>query len=465
MTKAPTVRVTEETRDRPAPERLIHFAVEGLFDEFTYRIPLGNEDRITAIIAPNGSGKTLCLRLINAFFEKKWSYFTEVLFARVEFQFRSGCTVSVEKFESGSLEEKTPSLGIRFVIKEKDGTEKEWIPGVIQSRNARVHAPIESYLPFLTRTGANTWTHDATGEEFTLQKIFEEYGEELPEALRRNFFSEAPPFLLNFVNAIDCHLIETQRLLILREDDEAAIYRHGGRRPASTLAISKKAQTLRTIISQSLTAYAALSQSLDRSFPRRVIGQHQILAPENLKKQLLELDEQRQNLMAAGILDTEADDPVSLPEGPMAEAISRVLSVYANDTRSKLSSLSTLLARIQLFKQLISQRFVSKIVSVNKQGFEVTYHQNKVPLEKLSSGEQHQLVLFFELLFELKENALILIDEPELSLHVAWQKKFISDLKKIIALNRFDVILATHSPQLIGRWNNLVVELGEADGP
>lgn len=54
-----------------------------------------------------------------------------------------------------------------------------------------------------------------------------------------------------------------------------------------------------------------------------------------------------------------------------------------------------------------------------------------------------------------------MIDEPELSLHVAWQKNFIGDLMKIIDLNKFDVILATHSPQLIGRWNNLVVELGD----
>lgn len=462
MGRSPAVRPAEDGRERK-PERLIHFAVEGLFDEFTYNIPLGNEDRITAIIAPNGSGKTLCLRLINAFFGKKWSYFTEVLFARVEFTFRSGSTVSIEKFEGSLGEDKPAALGLRFVVKRGDGDQREWIPGgAVPVRNTR-SAPIESYLPFLTRTGPNTWTHDNTGEDFTLQKILEEYAEELPESLRRNFFSEAPSFLLDLVDAIDCHLIETQRLLILREDDEA-MYRHGSRRPASTLAISRKAQTLRSIIAQSLTAYAALSQSLDRSFPRRVIAQHQVLPPENLKKQLQELDEQRKNLMAAGILDTEADDPVSLPQGPMAEAISRVLSVYADDTRSKLSSLSTLLARIQLFKELISQRFVSKIVSINKQGFEVTYRNNKVPLEKLSSGEQHQLVLFFELLFELKENALILIDEPELSLHVAWQKKFISDLKKIIALNRFDVILATHSPQLIGRWNDLVVELGEVDG-
>jgi predicted ATP-dependent endonuclease of OLD family len=70
-------------------------------------------------------------------------------------------------------------------------------------------------------------------------------------------------------------------------------------------------------------------------------------------------------------------------------------------------------------------------------------------------------VLFFELLFETEKNSLILIDEPEISLHVSWQKKFITDLMDIIDLNQFDVVLATHSPQLIGRWGDLVVELGD----
>jgi predicted ATPase len=164
--------------------------------------------------------------------------------------------------------------------------------------------------------------------------------------------------------------------------------------------------------------------------------------------------------MDAGILDTEADDPV--PEGPLEPAMTRVLSVYAEDTRQKLESLSDLLAKIKLFKALIDQRFITKDVRITRQnGIEVIFKGRKIPIERLSSGEQHQLVLFFELLFEIKENALILIDEPELSLHVAWQKKFISDLMKIISLNKFDVILATHSPQLIGRWGDLVVELGD----
>lgn len=169
--------------------------------------------------------------------------------------------------------------------------------------------------------------------------------------------------------------------------------------------------------------------------------------------------------MEAGILDTEDDDAL-LPPGTIDAAVAAVLSVYVNDTKRKLDSLSTILKKITLFKELIDNRFSPKFISVDKaRGFTVTRDDSVViPLEKLSSGEQHQLVLFFELLFELKENALILIDEPELSLHVAWQKKFIPDLQRIIALNHFDVLLATHSPQLIGHWQDVVVEFGDVEG-
>lgn len=86
-----------------------------------------------------------------------------------------------------------------------------------------------------------------------------------------------------------------------------------------------------------------------------------------------------------------------------------------------------------------------------------------MPLEKLSSGEQHQLILVFDLLFEVTRDSLILIDEPELSLHVAWQKTFIDTITRIIALNAFDVLLATHSPALVAKHFNLAVELGPVD--
>lgn len=270
-----------------------------------------------------------------------------------------------------------------------------------------------------------------------------------------------PDRITQIIREIDCHLIETQRLLILREDVGEPYYR-SSRKPPSMLAIASKAQALKEIIAKDFGNYATLSQSLDRSFPRRVISDPTRKPFEDLKIRLQDLDRRRNELMDAGILDTENDEPVALPEGQKLEtAMARVLSIYAEDNERKLSSLTSLLQKIKLFKELIDQRFGRKDVRITKtNGIEVSYKGRKVPIEGLSSGEQHQLVLFFELLFQIDENALILIDEPELSLHVAWQKKFIGDLMKIIDLNKFDVILATHSPQLIGRWNGLVVELG-----
>lgn len=82
----------------------------------------------------------------------------------------------------------------------------------------------------------------------------------------------------------------------------------------------------------------------------------------------------------------------------------------------------------------------------------------------LSSGEQHELVILYELLFRTSDNSLILIDEPELSQHVAWQEKFVNDLEEMAEISHFRAILATHSPEIIAdRWD-LAVELNGPDG-
>lgn len=449
--------------------RLAEFSVQKLFNEFDYSIPLNPDQRITAVIAPNGSGKTVCLRLINALFRRQWSLFKSTDFTVLKFKFSDGRSVQVSKAPSPETEDESPSvsLGIRFSISSSNDlfpaeARREWSPRISDLHRGRLPS-VERYIPFLTRIGPTRWTHDVTGQQYNAQEVLEAYADQLPGAFLSGVYADEPDDLKVIIESIDCHLIETQRLLILA-GDESARYRGSDRRPASTLAIAQKAQLLKTIIAQSLTEYATLSQSLDRSFPRRVIAQSDIVSQETLKQQLQALDEQRRQLMDAGLLGTEASDPVSLPVGGIEGAISRVLGVYAEDTKKKLESLSPLLEKVKLLKELIDQRFRYKSIEVDRDaGFKVRFRENDVPLDKLSSGEQHQLVLFFELLFELKSNALILIDEPELSLHVAWQRKFISDLNRIIGLNKFDVVLATHSPQLIAHWEELVVELGAVD--
>ncbi|MCK0207529.1 AAA family ATPase [Starkeya koreensis] len=450
------------TESPNAHNRLINFKVIGLFGEFTYEIPINTQRHVTAIIAPNGAGKTICLRLIHGLFGAKWSIFSETDFSEINYVFSNGYKVLIKKSDLGPSEDENSGSGpfTIFVISAAGTLEGKWSP---RANDQRRPFPLERYLPFVTRLGGNRWRHDHSGDVFSTNDLLEIYGDVFPDNVKDNFYGKRDEAVSRIIGSVDCRLIETQRLLILRDQVGDRAY-YGSTKPISTLAITQKAQKLKDIIAQEISRYATLSQLLDRSFPRRVIQSGNFLTPEQLQVALEALDEKRAALTDAGILDVESEATVEIPSGTVDSAIARVLSVYIDDTRDKLASLDAILAKVRLFKSLIDERFSPKEVRISKKsGVDVIFHGDIVPLGGLSSGEQHQLVLFFELLFEIGGNSLILIDEPELSLHVSWQKKFIADLMQIIKVNSFDVILATHSPQLIGRWSDLVIELGPVD--
>jgi predicted ATPase len=83
--------------------------------------------------------------------------------------------------------------------------------------------------------------------------------------------------------------------------------------------------------------------------------------------------------------------------------------------------------------------------------------------EQLSSGERHLIILFFNMLFNTHQNSLVLLDEPELSLHISWQIRFIEKLNEILKFEEkqdVQILIATHSPEIIhDRWD-LTVQLG-----
>lgn len=66
----------------------------------------------------------------------------------------------------------------------------------------------------------------------------------------------------------------------------------------------------------------------------------------------------------------------------------------------------------------------------------------------LSSGEKQLFLRALSLKFLDVNNSVILIDEPEISLHPEWQRKIINVYESIGENNQF--IIATHSPHIIG---------------
>ena len=79
---------------------------------------------------------------------------------------------------------------------------------------------------------------------------------------------------------------------------------------------------------------------------------------------------------------------------------------------------------------------------------------------QLSSGEKQMLAILLTVLIEDGQNYVLFMDEPEVSLHVEWQKRLI-DL--ILELNpNVQVILTTHSPAVImNGWLDNVTEVSE----
>ena len=77
----------------------------------------------------------------------------------------------------------------------------------------------------------------------------------------------------------------------------------------------------------------------------------------------------------------------------------------------------------------------------------------------MSYAGKRALVSFKHVGLNVAADSLVLIDEPELSLHVVWQQHFLKDMSEVIKLTGFDILIATHSPQIIhDRWD-LAVEL------
>ena len=55
---------------------------------------------------------------------------------------------------------------------------------------------------------------------------------------------------------------------------------------------------------------------------------------------------------------------------------------------------------------------------------------------------------------------MLLIDEPEISLHIEWQMTFIDELKEIVRLNNLQAVVATHSESILDANWDIQVDLG-----
>ena len=103
----------------------------------------------------------------------------------------------------------------------------------------------------------------------------------------------------------------------------------------------------------------------------------------------------------------------------------------------------------------------NKTVKINNQELKVYLTpEREISFKHLSSGERQVIYIFLKVANATKDNALILMDEPEISLHLAWQEKLISEIRKVN--DKSQLIIVTHSPAIVmNGWMDSFIDIND----
>lgn len=443
--------------------RVKSVAVKSLFGMFNHEIPLQSAERVTIIHGPNGFGKTVILKMIAGLIDGRADIFEHIPFEEFSITLEDDTSRIVRRFADEESKGKS-LIRLELLSRNCEGKEDVVLPSPPVEIPQQILKAVDRKVPGAYRLSGNEW-NDAAGHSFSLRDILEMYPQ-AQDALPRRYW---PSLMFDICRELQVFFVETNRLAHESKQRRRSIladydYLQSDREePTARVKYYSDdiVQKIRTV----LTEYARHSQDRDRTFPERLVrfNRQRTLPGQDILDKISQFEEKRQRLNTLGLVDKETglrgltqEDVARAPEA---------LTIYVGDVEEKLKVFDDLARRIGALMDIVNARFRYKRLTVSRDsGFRVVSDVGQpIALQDLSSGEQHELVLLYELLFRGPQSGLILVDEPEISLHVAWQSRFLSDLISILEPTDSYAIVATHSPVIIGTRSDLMVELKGPD--
>ena len=146
--------------------------------------------------------------------------------------------------------------------------------------------------------------------------------------------------------------------------------------------------------------------------------------------------------------------------------INRTVSIIKISKEHEISE-TTIFAPLTQFWKRLKDFMPNKEFLLNKEGdgelvIKISEGENQkrlINIASLSSGEKQLFILLIEALLQNKSPQLFIADEPELSLHIDWQRKI---LKSLLELNpKAQIIVATHSPEIASKFPNNIINMSK----
>jgi energy-coupling factor transporter ATP-binding protein EcfA2 len=294
--------------------RITRIFVEKLFGIFDHEIPLNLDDRITIVHAPNGYGKTIMLKLLNGLFNSQYTELLTIPYKSFCVEFDDGRRLKVHR-ESEDERKSTPSKSsLSFTL--YSNCKKKSKSFVIQydRSNSGSDFSLDTYEPYTSMTSTrlySKWFDRLAEADIVISRDLEQMSGQMSLPLVPG--GQEEQWLKEIREEINIYFIESQRLLNLSSDGSQKKYKKGAQDiPQST--VNTYSNELIQEIKERLAKYASVSQSLDRSFPARVLRQKMSdeLTNRDLRNKWDALEKHRNRLVEAGLLEKDEEQNLSM---------------------------------------------------------------------------------------------------------------------------------------------------------
>lgn len=423
--------------------------VRGLFGRLNYDIAVDRQ-LPTVLTGANGTGKSTILRLVHAIASGDLTPVVLAPIQEIRLSFAGEPDISISRIAADWR------VRVKWGENEDDVQPYDfsdfppWVNQALREFDPEVE-DIEQLLRIYARDSGRSLS-----EARTIARRIEK---------RSEVHAERPEWLFHFQRKFQVLYVTDQRLVIgdatdprrMRYERARIRYpRQGGVHFKNQfLAVEAASDDIAERVSRAGLEYARESQQIDRKFPNEVIRSMQMgedVSIDEINDLNAEATREREVLKQIGIL---SQTPGYVPPMDTGNSLStrEVRTAVAAVLRSDLEKLKVLVRRsseLASFKTFLERRLSPKRVEFGPQGIQVSLPGGReVGVSELSSGEQHLLVLAYELQFRAAKGTLVIIDEPELSLHVQWQASLLGDLLAMGENSDLQYLMATHSPTLV----------------
>ncbi len=439
--------------------RLVSIEVDGLFGMFDHRLPLSDE-RVSIVIAPNGYGKSRMLGIAHAMMALDLGTLLETDFSQARLTMNDGSWLTAIR----ECPAKDVVVRFKFAHQGEEGLfDTAPLLADMDESDRKLRAEV-SELARLDEGGrVPKYLDRSHGIEMSFVQALLRYQDRFNDGLEERL---PPQALIGLIDSLPIVRVSTQRTLqhecACPVDGEPGLLYTYIFTPTVRDMSEEVSKTIKVARMEGGTLLAeaegqALAGLLEALVEGRCSGGDEI----GLKDRLMKVRHRIGRSMSMGLIDAfQPEIPTSGIK--MDDQAVCAIDLYLDRLEPIMERFDFLTLRLETLLETVNSMLLFKRAWVDESGFRVEMDNGRIlSIEELSAGEQQLLIMLYSLMFRTLPGSVAIIDEPEISLHVAWQQRMVPILMNVADLMDIQVILATHSPQIVhDRWD-LTVQLGE----